>query len=78
MKLVFTVDEVAEALGLTAQEFRDIYPQLERNGFPRPVRGMTNRWPILEVIRWVNNDETSESATQPDELAHLLRTDNLN
>jgi hypothetical protein len=55
MKLVFNRDEVAVALGKTAQEFEAILPKLEAFGFPKAIRGMDDRWSILEVVNWVNN-----------------------
>jgi hypothetical protein len=55
MKLVFDRHEVATALGKTTQEFIDLQPSLEHHGFPKPVRGLDDRWSIMDVISWVNS-----------------------
>lgn len=67
MKLVFTLPEVADALAMSPEEFDALRPSIERLGFPRPVRGLENRWSIMEVIRWVNDGEGGSMMA-----AHLL------
>jgi hypothetical protein len=54
MKMVFTVDEVAEALQKSVSEFGELRPMLEDLGFPKPLHGLEDRWSILDVINWVN------------------------
>ena len=66
MKLVFSHEEVAEALGKTMVEFDGLRPSLEQLGFPKPLRGLGDSWSILEVIRWVNGEGSSMMA------AHIL------
>jgi hypothetical protein len=56
MKLVFNREEVAEALCQSEQEFTAIQEKLEAAGFPKPVRVLEDRWPIMDVINWVNNN----------------------
>lgn len=80
MKLVFTSNEIAEALAKTPSEFERIRPSLEAIGFPKPVQGLGNCWSIMEVIRWVNGDGSSMMAAQlladePDDEDHELMTD---
>jgi hypothetical protein len=55
MKLAYNRDEVAVALGKTTQEFEAILPKLEAFGFPKAIRGLEDRWSIMEVVNWVNN-----------------------
>ena len=66
MKLVFSHQEVAEALGKSPLEFADLRPRLEDFGFPKPLRGLGQSWSIMEVIRWVNGEGSSMMA------AHIL------
>lgn len=54
MKLVFTRDEVAAALGQTSADFDLLRPVLEAEGFPKPIRGLSLCWSIMDVISWVN------------------------
>lgn len=54
MKLVFTKEEVAAALGKSARRFDELRPALEAQGFPRPVPGLGACWSILQVSQWVN------------------------
>jgi hypothetical protein len=54
MKLVFNIEEVAAALGKTPEEFKVIRPELEVLGFPTPIRGLEDKWSIMNVISWVN------------------------
>lgn len=56
MKLVFTREEVAEALGQSLQGFEAILPKLNKLGFPQPVRGLEDCWAIMDVIRWINHE----------------------
>ena len=56
MKLVFTREEVAEALGQSAADFDKLLPSLEALGFPHPVTGLGQCWSIMDVIQWVNRD----------------------
>lgn len=75
MKLVFTREEVAEALGQSVQDFDQVLPKLNGLGFPKPVRGLENLWPIMDVIRWINDEPspTLESVAQElnAELKHM-------
>ncbi|MGH6907912.1 MAG: hypothetical protein ACREDX_08655 [Aestuariivirga sp.] len=57
MKLVFSREEVAAALGKTTGDFDLLRPALEAEGFPQPVRGLTECWSIMDVIAWVNRDQ---------------------
>ena len=66
MKLVFSHQEVAEALGKSPVEFDGLRSSLETLGFPKPLRGLGDSWSIMEVIRWVNGEGSSMMA------AHLL------
>lgn len=66
MKLVFSRNEIAEALAKTPADFDRLRPSLETIGFPKPVQGLGDCWSIMEVIRWVNGDGSSMMA------AHLL------
>lgn len=66
MKLVFTRNEIAEALAKTPAEFDLLRPALEGIGFPKPVEGLGDCWSIMAVIRWVNGEGSSMMA------AHLL------
>lgn len=63
MKMVFGLEEVAAALGQTIEEFNLLRPKLEKLGFPKPVRGLENRWSIIDVSNWVNGSQAS-SQTQ--------------
>jgi hypothetical protein len=56
MKLVFTREEVADALGQSIQDFDRVLPKLNSLGFPRPVRGFEDLWAIMDVIRWINDE----------------------
>ncbi|MBC8037746.1 MAG: hypothetical protein H7X89_11085 [Rhizobiales bacterium] len=56
MKLIFTREEVAAALGQTTGDFDILRPSLEAEGFPKPVRGLSLCWSIMDVINWVNRD----------------------
>ena len=54
MKLVFTAGEVAAALQYPEEEFRQVLPKLEQLGFPKPLPGLGDRWAIMAVIEWLN------------------------
>jgi len=56
MKLVFTREEVAAALGQSVADFDSLRSSLEAEGFPKPVRGLAMCWSIMDVIAWVNRD----------------------
>ena len=58
MKLVFTREEAAAALGKSVEEFDVLRPSLHAAGFPMPVRGLGSCWSIMDVIQWVNRHET--------------------
>jgi hypothetical protein len=62
MRLVFNSEEVAAALGKSIEEFQSLRPELEALGFPKPVRGLEDKWSIMNVINWVN-------ATKDDQVA---------
>ncbi len=62
MKLVFGSDEVAAALGKTEVEFLEIKHELEARGFPKPIRGLENKWSIMNVINWVNSNPENQVA----------------
>jgi hypothetical protein len=55
MKIVFTEEEVAAALQKSVAEFATLRPKLENLGFPRPIAGLGDRWAIMDVINWVND-----------------------
>ncbi len=57
MKLVFTREEVAAALGQSAADFDILRPTLEAEGFPKPIPGLSQFWSIMDVIAWVNRDQ---------------------
>jgi hypothetical protein len=71
MKLVFTREEVAEALGHSTEAFEALLPRLMKAGFPEPVRGLEDRWPIMEVIRWVNREGDASLADTEAELKEV-------
>lgn len=54
MKLVFTTSELADALQISADEFKERRQALEANGFPRPLPTLGERWSIMDVVNWVN------------------------
>jgi hypothetical protein len=58
MKLVFARAEVAAALGQSPENFDTLLPLLESEGFPKPVRGLSQCWSIMDVITWVNRNTT--------------------
>lgn len=58
MKLVFSKDEVAFALGTSVNHFDEIRSMLESEGFPKPLPGLGDRWSIMEVITWVRGERT--------------------
>ncbi len=60
MKLVFNVAEVAATLGKTEFEFRQARAELETLGFPKPIRGLEDKWSIMNVINWVNTAKTEQ------------------
>jgi len=57
MKLVFTREEAAAALGQSTGDFDILLPTLEAEGFPKPVPGLSLCWSIMDVIGWVNREE---------------------
>lgn len=59
MKMVFGIEEVATALGQTIEEFNSLRPKLEMMGFPKPVRGLEDRWSIIDVSNWVNGSHAA-------------------
>mgnify|MGYP003434653356 FL=1 len=71
MKLVFTREEVAEALGQSVQDFDRVLPKLNSLGFPRPVRGFEDLWAIMDVIRWINDEPTPTLES----VAHEIRSE---
>lgn len=71
MKLVFTASELAQALQISADEFKERRQALEANGFPRPLPTLGERWSIMDVVNWVNGatrhgreDSTGHGGTQ--------------
>ena len=67
MKLVFSSEEVATALNISAARFEELRPALEAEGFPRPLPGLERSWSILEVIDWVNRSGNAPAAADVDE-----------
>ena len=67
MKLVFTHAEIADALAMSMDEFDQSRPAMEELGFPRPVRGLGNRWSIMEVMHWINHGDGASMMA-----AHML------
>lgn len=57
MKLVFTKQELAEALQMSVSRFDELRPGLEAVGFPRPVPGLGARWSIVKVNAWITQDD---------------------
>jgi hypothetical protein len=74
MKLVFTRDEVAQALGQSVQDFDRVLPKLNGLGFPRPVRGFEDLWAIMDVIRWINNEPTPTFESVAEEIGSEAQT----
>jgi hypothetical protein len=62
MRLVFNSEEVAAALGKSIEEFQNLRPELEALGFPKPVRGLEDKWSIMNVINWVNATKDDQAA----------------
>lgn len=60
MKLVFTKEEVASALGKSSRRFDELRPALEADGFPKPVPGLGACWSILQVSQWVNRNTAAD------------------
>ena len=58
MKLVFSKEEVAFALGTSVSHFDEIRAVLEAEGFPKPLPVLGDRWSIMEVITWVRGERT--------------------
>lgn len=65
MKLVFTREEVAEALGRSPEAFDALLPKLNRLGFPPPVQGLDDSWAIMDVIRWINREPAPKADAGP-------------
>ena len=61
MKLVFSKEEVAFALGKSVSHFDEIRAVLEAEGFPKPLPVLGDRWSIMEVITWVRGERTPVS-----------------
>jgi hypothetical protein len=61
MKMVFSKQEVAEALGLTCEEFDGQLTHLETCGFPRPIFGLGERWSMIHVVSWINREPETVS-----------------
>lgn len=55
MKLVFTKEECAAALGKSSRRFDELRPNLEKLGFPKPVPGLGACWSVMQVMNWVNS-----------------------
>lgn len=62
MKLVFTREEVAAALGKSPPDFDALRSALEAEGFPLPIRGLAECWSIMDVISWVNRNQKPVAA----------------
>ncbi len=60
MKLVFTLEETAAALGKSPGELETLLPHLRAHGFPAPIAGLEDRWSIMEVMAWVNRRPPGE------------------
>lgn len=65
MKLVFTADEVAAVLQMPRPEFDRLRSGLEAVGFPPPIKGLADRWSIINVINWVNSDGRPNTTPHP-------------
>jgi hypothetical protein len=52
--LMLTDGECARRIGMTAEEFKDVVPALEKSGFPRPDPLLKNRryWPAC--MAWLD------------------------
>jgi predicted DNA-binding transcriptional regulator AlpA len=63
MRFVLNLSEVANALQVKEPELRSLLPQLYENGFPQPIKVLSERWSIFDVMNWVNkqNDDTEKS-----------------
>lgn len=66
MRFVFNVSEVAYALQLDVIELRKLLPSLYDRGFPKPLKVLNEKWSILDVMNWVNqqNDEAETSVSE--------------
>ncbi len=53
MILVLTPRQVAAAFNKSTGEFENLRAQLETLGFPKPLRGLPDRWSILDVMDWL-------------------------
>jgi hypothetical protein len=62
MRMVFSKAQVAEALGMTTEEFDAARPELERLSFPSPVLGMVETWSMINVSNWVNREASEEES----------------
>jgi hypothetical protein len=62
MRMVYSKAQVAEALGMTEEDFDRKRPDFERLGFPRPVIGLADTWSIIHVSLWVNRDDAGDEA----------------
>ena len=63
MKFVFMIEEVAGALSMSVAEFAKVRCNLEAMGFPEPIRGLHERWSIMDVINWVNRAKPADIVT---------------
>lgn len=70
MKFVMVKAEVAAALALSESEFDARRQRLDAHGFPRPIAGLEERWSIMDVINWVNREQSRE--TQRQDVGHTL------
>lgn len=69
MKLCFTVEELAEALGMSPRTFYQRKSGLEAKGFPKPVPGLRARWPVAAVTHWINQPDQTAAASHAAALA---------
>jgi predicted DNA-binding transcriptional regulator AlpA len=61
MKMVLTHAQVAKALEISSADLHDLLPQLYCEGFPRPIKVLSSRWSLIEVMNWVNKQSSAEA-----------------
>lgn len=73
MRALLTAHQVAAALSLrSARSFHNRRAALEAEGFPRPVRGLPDRWDPAAIEAWLAAQRPAAAA--PDSLAAAEQT----
>lgn len=63
--LIYTLDEICRALGMSADTFRRLRPQLEAKGFPKRLPALGARWSRVAVDAWIADPVAPRSAGRP-------------